>query len=131
MTEKLNLYQCEVCKTIIQVLVEGKGELVCCDKPMKHLSPNTEENVKLEYHLPIVLKVDDEEFIQVGKEPHPMTEEHYIQIIQTISECGKKVFTRLLEPNSEPKIKVEFDNFGDYKINEYCNIHGLWESKKS
>ena len=130
MTNKLDLYQCEICKKMVQILIEGEGELVCCNKPMKKVIANTEENVNLEYHLPVNIQCDNEEYIQVGKETHPMTEEHHIEFIQVISECGKKIFTHILEPSSEPKIKIEFDDFGNYKMIEFCNLHGLWENGK-
>ena len=33
--EKLEIYKCEVCGNLIQVLLAGGGELVCCGQPMK------------------------------------------------------------------------------------------------
>jgi superoxide reductase len=30
MTERLQIYKCEVCGNIVEVLHEGQGELVCC-----------------------------------------------------------------------------------------------------
>ena len=35
MTEKLEIYKCEICGNLIQVLNPSYGELVCCNKPMK------------------------------------------------------------------------------------------------
>ncbi len=32
MTERLQIYKCEVCGNIMEVLHEGAGELVCCGK---------------------------------------------------------------------------------------------------
>lgn len=34
MTERQQVYKCEVCGNIVEVLHGGKGELVCCGKPM-------------------------------------------------------------------------------------------------
>lgn len=130
MSENLALFKCGTCKKVVQVLVEGKGELVCCGKSMNLLSTNTEENVKEEYHLPVIFNSNDAEYIQVGKELHPNSEEHHIEFIQIISECGKKIFTHIIGPSFEPKIKIEFENFGNYSMKELCNIHGLWENKK-
>ena len=35
MTEKQQVYKCEICGNIVEVLHAGKGELVCCGQPMK------------------------------------------------------------------------------------------------
>ena len=42
MTEKLEIYKCHVCGNIVQVLLNGMGELVCCGENMKHLEPQFE-----------------------------------------------------------------------------------------
>jgi len=41
MAEKLQIYKCELCGNIVEVLHGGAGELVCCGKPMKLLAENT------------------------------------------------------------------------------------------
>jgi len=41
MAEKLEIYKCEVCGNIIEVLHGEKGELVCCEKPMNLIKENT------------------------------------------------------------------------------------------
>ena len=41
MTDKLQIYKCEVCGNIVEMVHEGKGELVCCDQPMKLIVENT------------------------------------------------------------------------------------------
>jgi len=40
MAEKLEIYKCEACGNIIEVLHGGGGELVCCGEPMKRLVEN-------------------------------------------------------------------------------------------
>ncbi len=35
MTKVSEVYECEICGNVVQVLEEGKGQLVCCGKPMK------------------------------------------------------------------------------------------------
>ena len=34
MAKKLEIYKCEICGNIVEVLHEGDGELVCCGAPM-------------------------------------------------------------------------------------------------
>ena len=129
MTKQLEFYKCNVCGNLIQVLVSGNGELTCCDEQMKLIVANSQENVKGEYHLPVKIIENEEEFIQVGEEKHPMTPEHHIEFIQAVSECGKKVFTYILEKDEIPQIKIDYKNFGKYKVKEHCNLHGLWENE--
>ena len=42
-TEKFQIYKCEVCGNIVEVLHEGVGELVCCEQPMKLQEKNPAE----------------------------------------------------------------------------------------
>jgi desulfoferrodoxin-like iron-binding protein len=39
--EKLQIYKCELCGNIVEVLHGGKGELYCCDQPMERFVENT------------------------------------------------------------------------------------------
>ena len=41
MTQKFEIYKCEVCGNIAEVLHEGAGELVCCGQPMKLQKENS------------------------------------------------------------------------------------------
>lgn len=127
MTEKLQLYKCETCGNLVEVLADGIGELVCCGKAMELLDAQTDETVRGESHLPYIFKNEEgKTIIQVGKTLHPMLPEHYIQFIQVISDDKKMVLTKLLEPEEPPKMELEkaFENFC---AREHCNIHGLWE----
>ncbi len=126
MTEKLELYRCEICGNLVEVLTTGYGELYCCGEAMKLLTAHTEEEMKGESHLPIkVINEDGLEEVRVGAKPHPMLDEHHIEFIQTISQDGKTVVLQFLNPNDEPKMLVK-DGLGDYIAREHCNIHGLW-----
>jgi len=124
MTQRLELYRCEICGNIVQIMHEGAGELVCCGQTMKKLEPHGIEEEKNEKHVPVF--INDNE-IQVGSEPHPMIEEHYIEFIQAVSEDKKCVETKFLEPNEEPK--MHFCSNKNSAL-EYCNIHGLWKGNK-
>ncbi|MCA9487872.1 MAG: desulfoferrodoxin FeS4 iron-binding domain-containing protein [Nanoarchaeota archaeon] len=35
MTEKNQVYRCEVCGNLVKVVEAGDGKLVCCGQPMK------------------------------------------------------------------------------------------------
>ena len=35
MTAKGEVYQCDICGNVVQVMESGKGQLYCCGEPMK------------------------------------------------------------------------------------------------
>jgi desulfoferrodoxin-like iron-binding protein len=35
MTKEKEIYRCEICGNVVEVLEAGGGQLVCCGKPMK------------------------------------------------------------------------------------------------
>jgi superoxide reductase len=73
MTQVRQVYKCEVCGNIVEVLHAGKGELVCCNQPMKLLEEKVEEQGK-EKHLPLKEEAQDKIIVKVGSLPHPMEE---------------------------------------------------------
>jgi superoxide reductase len=85
MTKKGQIYKCEICGNIVEVLDEGVGELVCCGQPMKLIEEKTEDEGK-EKHVPIIERNEEGVKIKVGSVPHPMTEEHYIEWIEISTE---------------------------------------------
>lgn len=130
MTEKLEMYRCDVCGNLVQVLISGEGELVCCGKPMVLINPNTSEDASLEKHVPVFIKDAEGRLeIQVGSVPHPMEDKHYIMFIETISGDKNHVALEYLHPEQEPKMRLEMQE--PEKAIAFCNIHGLWEGKKS
>lgn len=124
MAKKLGIYKCETCGNIVEVLHEGKGELVCCGKPMVLQQENTVE-ASFEKHIPVIEKVEGGIKVKVGSDPHPMLEKHYIEWIQVIA--GEKVCRKFLKPDEAPEavFAIEDDNV---TAREYCNLHGLWKS---
>ena len=46
MAERLEVYKCDLCGNIVEVLNGGKGELVCCGQPMKLIKENTVDAAK-------------------------------------------------------------------------------------
>ena len=71
---------------------------------------------------------DNKDEIRVGEVLHPMTEEHHIVFIETISEDRNKVQLQYLYPGDEPKMLLN-DDFKNLTAREFCNLHGLWEGK--
>jgi len=55
MAERMEIYKCEACGNIVEVLHGGKGDLACCGQPMKLFKENTVDAAK-EKHVPVVEK---------------------------------------------------------------------------
>jgi len=124
MTEKLQIYKCEVCGNIVEVLHEGAGELVCCGQPMILCEENTVDAAK-EKHVPVVEKTTGGVKVKVGSVAHPMEEKHYIEWIEIISDG--KAYRQFLKPGDAPEATFDIEA-GDVTAREYCNLHGLWKA---
>ena len=124
MTKRLQIYKCEVCGNIVEVLHEGKGELVCCGQPMKVFTANTVDAAK-EKHVPVIEKVAGGLKVKVGTVSHPMEEKHFIEWIEIIADG--KAYRQFLQPGDNPEaiFSIEADQI---TARAYCNIHGLWKS---
>lgn len=85
MVVQKQVYKCNVCGNIIEVLHAGDGELVCCNAPMVLLKENTVD-AAIEKHVPVIEKTDTGVVVKVGSVPHPMEEEHYIEWIEIIAD---------------------------------------------
>lgn len=123
MTNRLEIYKCEICGNIVEMIHEGAGTLVCCGQPMKLFKENTFDAAK-EKHVPVVERIADGVKVTVGSEEHPMEEDHYIEWIQIV--VDGKAYRQFLNPHDLPVaiFKVEGDNI---IAREYCNKHGLWK----
>jgi len=124
MAEKLEIYKCELCGNIVEVVHGGKGELVCCGQTMKLIKENTVDAAK-EKHVPVVEKTSDGFIVKVGSVAHPMEENHYIEWIEIIADG--KAYRQFLNPGEKPEtfFKTETEQV---TAREYCNIHGLWKA---
>jgi superoxide reductase len=124
MTERLQVYKCEVCGNIVEVLHEGKGELVCCGQPMKLFVENTVDASK-EKHVPVIEKTATGFKVKVGAVAHPMEEKHYIEWIEVIADG--KAYRQFLKPGDLPEATFEIQA-AQITAREYCNLHGLWKA---
>lgn len=125
MTKKLQVYKCEVCGNMVEVIHEGVGELVCCGQPMVLFEEKTEEQEGKEKHLPVIEKTEKGFLVKVGSIQHPMEEKHYIEWIEVIA--NGKAYRQFLKPGDIPE--ATFDTEAEnITVREYCNVHGLWKS---
>lgn len=123
MAEMMQVYRCEICGNIVEVLHGGKGKLVCCGQEMTLLEENTVDASR-EKHVPEIEKTSSGVKVKVGSQSHPMEEKHYIEWIEIIYDG--KLCRRWLKPGDAPEAEfaVEAENVS---AREYCNLHGLWK----
>jgi superoxide reductase len=124
MTARLEVYKCDICGNIVEVLHAGGGELVCCGQPMKLMVENTVDAAK-EKHVPVVEKTAGGVKVKVGSVAHPMEEKHYIEWVEIIADG--KVFRQFLKPGDAPEATFNVDA-QKISAREYCNIHGHWKA---
>ena len=124
MANRLDVYRCDLCGHIIEVVNKGEGTLVCCGQNMTFLSENTQD-AALEKHVPVIEITQDGIKVSVGKVAHPMTDEHYIQWIEVV--VDDKISRAWLKPGDKPE--AVFNVKGSrITAREYCNLHGHWKA---
>lgn len=119
---KTEIYKCELCGNMVEVVHVGGGTLVCCGQEMTLLKEN-DTDAAVEKHVPEVTVADGKVDVVVGSVEHPMMDTHWIQFIELITPT--KVLRADLNPGDEPKASFETDE-EVLKVREYCNLHGLW-----
>lgn len=124
MVELNQIYKCNLCGNIVDVVHAGDGTLVCCGQPMVQLKENSVDASK-EKHVPVVTITENGVHISVGSVPHPMEEKHYIEFIELLAD-GKSC-KKFLKPGEKPEA-----DFGSkparWTARAHCNLHGLWKS---
>lgn len=124
MATRLEIYKCEKCGNIVEVLHGGAGELVCCGAPMLLMKENSTD-AATEKHVPVMTKTEHGVTVKVGSAPHPMEAEHYIEWIEVIA--GGKAYREFLEPGGAPE--ATFCVTGKITaLREYCSKHGVWKA---
>jgi superoxide reductase len=124
MPKRLEVYKCQHCGNIIEVMVGGGANIVCCGEEMQLQTENTVDAAK-EKHVPVIEKGNGTITVKVGSVAHPMEEKHYIQWIELIADG--KVYRQFLEPGQAPEATfcVTAENVS---AREYCNLHGHWKA---
>ena len=125
MANVLEVYKCELCGNIVEVIHAGGGDLSCCGQEMKLLSENTVEAAK-EKHVPVIEVGDGCVKVTIGSVAHPMEEKHYIEWIELLADG--KAYRQFLNPGDAPT--ATFNVTGtNLSARELCNLHGVWSAK--
>jgi superoxide reductase len=127
MTKKLEIYKCEVCGNIVEMVHASVGELVCCGQPMTLMKENSVDAAK-EKHVPVIEKVNGGFKVKVGSMAHPMEEKHYIEWIELIADG--RAYRQFLNPGDTPEATFLVDA-KEVTAREFCNIHLLWKGEQS
>ncbi len=123
MTQLKQVYKCNICGNIVEVLHTGVGELVCCGQSMELKGAKTEDE-GMEKHVPVIEKTEKGVLVKVGSTSHPMEDNHYIEWIEIVGDnfsCRK-----MLNPGDTPEVEFETEK-EVIGAREYCNVHGLWQ----
>ena len=121
----LEIYKCEHCGNIVEIVHGGGAPLVCCGEEMKLLTENTVDAAK-EKHVPVIEISDGVVKVTVGSVLHPMEEKHYIEWIELVADS--KVYRQALKPGDVPTATFNI-TASSLTARELCNIHGLWAAK--
>lgn len=126
MTQLREVYYCEICGNVVEIVNEGKPALVCCGQDMKKLEAKTEDSSK-EKHVPYVEEKDGGVMVKIGQNAaHPMEEKHHIKFIEVHTK--DKVCKAELTVGNAPEAWFPIKKQDITKAREWCNVHGLWES---
>ncbi len=124
MTERLQVYRCNICDNIVLVVRPGVGTLVCCGQPMSLLAEKTGGPGE-EKHVPVVERAGDVVRVRVGSVEHPMEEGHLIEWVELI--VGDEVHRRFFGPGDKPEAEFKVARAGKLMARAFCNKHGLWK----
>jgi len=127
-TQVGEVYKCNVCGNIVEVLFAGGGELVCCGKPMEKFDEKKSDEGQ-EKHLPVIEETKKGVKISVGSIPHPMESEHYIMWIEIWGKDGNRMARKYLKPGNKPEAEFNRSISEVAYARELCNVHGLWRKE--
>ncbi len=127
MTKRAQVWKCDICGNIVEVLHQGMDALVCCGEPMKLMEEKNADS-SIEKHVPVIEKTENGVKVTVGSTLHPMVDAHYIEWIEVIN--GDYIQRKYLNPGDEPVAEFYVPYSEKLIAREYCNIHGNWTTKK-
>ena len=126
MVKQKEIYKCNICGNIIEVLHGGAGELVCCGQPMQLFDEKNADSTT-EKHVPFIKRQENKYIVKVGEATeHPMEEKHYIEWIELTVDL--MVYKKYLKPGDMPIAEFEVPEGSNVSSREFCNVHGLWKS---
>ena len=109
-------YVCPLCGNVIHTT--GSAVVSCCGITLPALEAEDAD----EDHAVTIEKVEDEQFITVA---HPMTKQHFISFIASVTSDRFQMVKLYPEGNPETRLQLRGRGYLYY----YCNRHGLYRKK--
>jgi superoxide reductase len=125
MPKQLEIYKCQLCGNIVEVVHGGGAVVTCCGQPMTQLTENTVDAAR-EKHVPVIEVADGLIKVSVGSVQHPMEEKHYIEWIELVADG--KAYRQFLNPGDAPVATFNV-TATSITARELCNLHGLWSAQ--
>jgi superoxide reductase len=122
-----NLYRCDICETIVEVLDEHSMDLTCCGRQMRpavHLLGARGSH----RHVPLVVRCGERLHVRVGALPHPMREDHRVEWVELVT--SDSATRRFLEPDQPPQCDFVIEG-EPLTVRCCCNCHGIWQTALS
>ncbi|MGI6242691.1 MAG: desulfoferrodoxin [Prevotella sp.] len=123
MAKRNEIYKSAANGSLVEILNPGEGALA---SDLKQVKENTTD-AATEKHVPVIEAIEGGYRVKVGSVEHPMTEEHYIEWIELITE--NEVLRKYLTPTDKPVAEFKTDA-KHVCARGYCNLHGLWKAEK-
>jgi superoxide reductase len=120
-----DLYYCNICGNVVELLYAGAPSLVCCGQDMEKLDPKTKDQ-GLEKHVPVIQETEKGILVKVGSTEHPSEEKHYIAFIEVLTK--DKVYRAELKPGDKPQAEFPVKIQTVEQAREFCNVHMLWKN---
>ena len=126
MAKQFEVYKCDLCGNIVELIHAVTDNLVCCGQPMKKMVEGTSDGAT-EKHVPVIEACEKGCKVKVGSVPHPMEEKHWIEWIEIATAEGRRC-KRYLKPGEAPEATFSCPPDKVTSVREYCNLHGLWKA---
>ena len=125
MPKQREVYKCQLCGNIVEILHPGTCVPTCCNQPLQLMEEGAIDAAK-EKHVPVIEKIEGGYKVVVGSAAHPMLEKHYIEWIELLTETTLQ--RKDLAPNDAPEAVFKTDA-EKVTARAYCNLHGLWKAE--
>lgn len=126
MVKQFEVYKCEPCGTLLEVMYAGPASPECCGQDMKLMKEGTSDGAK-EKHVPVIEKTASGYKVKVGAVPHPMEATHWIQWVELIADGVS--YHKFLNPGDAPEAEFCIAGATNVIAREYCNLHGHWKAE--
>lgn len=124
--KKTRFYICERCKNVIGLIEDSGVPVFCCGQKMSELQAGVTDASK-EKHVPQAEINGDKVIVNVGETEHPMTEEHKINWVYLLTDCGGQ--RKILKAGDKPTVSFALCGETPKAVYAYCNLHGLWKKE--